>query len=103
MIPGTAPYPAMVSLLISWVDLLQLVISIGPCLGVETRSCNQNTLISEMRLTAIQQRLCPPRNPTKDGLTGIILDIPSRRVVFIAVDLSREEQDIAIEIFKSVQ
>ncbi len=33
----------------------------------------------------------------------MILDLSSRRIVFNAVRLSREEQDIDIEIFKNVQ
>ena len=48
-------------------------------------------------------KIVQPRNPTEDGVTGMILDLPSHRLVFTALGLSREEQDIDIEIFKSVQ
>ena len=48
-------------------------------------------------------KIVQARNHTEDGLTGMILDLPSRRVVFTAIGLSREEQEIAIDIFKSVR
>ena len=48
-------------------------------------------------------KIVQPRNHTEDGVTGMILDLSSRTVVFTALGLSLEEQEIAIDIYKSIR
>jgi hypothetical protein len=48
-------------------------------------------------------KIVQSRNPTEEGVTGMVLDLSSRTIVFTAIGLSQEEQDVAIDIFKSIQ
>ena len=50
-----------------------------------------------------QAILVRPRRAVENGLTGMVLDFPKRRVVFTALGLSKDEQDVAFEIFQSVR
>lgn len=50
-----------------------------------------------------QATIVRSRRDAEDGLTGMVMDFASRRVVFIAKGLSREEQEVAIKIFRSVK
>jgi len=48
-----------------------------------------------------QGTLVRPRTG-QDGLTGLVLDLPTRRLVFTAEGLSEDEQKVAFKVFRSI-
>ena len=63
---------------------------------MELRHINFGEEINGQRATLVRPRT------GQDGLTGLVLDMPDRRIVFTAEGLSEDEQMVAFKVFRSI-
>ena len=64
--------------------------------SMESRHINFGEEINGQHATLVRPRT------GQDGLTGLVLDMPGRRIVFTAEGLSEDEQKVAFKVFRSI-